>query len=488
MSDNNTINSSSGSIPSGGFKGSDLPPLVTDEPPKVLIAGAGLAGLVLGIYLEEAGIPYEIFERTAEIKPLGAIMCLTSNILPALEQIRVYEDLLKFSKPCRQGTFYTGDLKLIGSFASKDEELTGYDRLLFARPELYDTLFKRIPPHKIHMSKKVLSFQQNHEGVMLRFSDNTTLHGDILVGADGAHSSVRQHLYKTMDQQGLLPKSDNKNMNKGYISFLGTTGPLDPAKYPAVLDPACENNFMIGDGATPYTWVTFTVPGNKICWNIIVQLGLAEVEDDQFKTSDWVPQQNKKMLDSIRHFKTPYGTMGELFDESPVEGISKVYYEDMLFETWTHGRTVLIGDAAHKLLPSTGQGAVNAMQDAVILANCLYDIKPTSFENIKIALNEYRDQRFELVKAQYATSHFVAKLQYGHTMWERILRHCIFNWLPKSLQIKQVVKDSAYRPQANFMPEAPTRGSIPITRQKPSRRVQEEEAKKAAAATAAAAI
>lgn len=88
---------------------------------------------------------------------------------------------------------------------------------------------------------------------MLRFSDNTTLHGDILVGADGAHSSVRQHLYKTMDQQGLLPKSDNKNMNKGYISFLGTTGPLDPAKYPAVLDPACENNFMIGDGATPYT-------------------------------------------------------------------------------------------------------------------------------------------------------------------------------------------------------------------------------------------
>jgi NADPH-dependent 2,4-dienoyl-CoA reductase/sulfur reductase-like enzyme len=71
MSDNNTINSSSGSIPSGGFKGSDLPPLVTDEPPKVLIAGAGLAGLVLGIYLEEAGIPYEIFERTAEIKPLG---------------------------------------------------------------------------------------------------------------------------------------------------------------------------------------------------------------------------------------------------------------------------------------------------------------------------------------------------------------------------------------------------------------------------------
>lgn len=57
------------------FKGSDLPPLMTDGPPRVLIAGAGLAGLFLGILLEKAGIPYEIFERAAEIKPLGNNYC-----------------------------------------------------------------------------------------------------------------------------------------------------------------------------------------------------------------------------------------------------------------------------------------------------------------------------------------------------------------------------------------------------------------------------
>jgi hypothetical protein len=59
------------SSPTGGFKGSDLPPLVTDRPPRVLIAGGGLGGLFLGLLLEKAGIPYEIFERSAEIKPLG---------------------------------------------------------------------------------------------------------------------------------------------------------------------------------------------------------------------------------------------------------------------------------------------------------------------------------------------------------------------------------------------------------------------------------
>ncbi len=59
------------SLSPAGTKGSDLPPLVTDRPPRVLIAGGGLGGLFLGILLEKAGIPYEIYERSAEIKPLG---------------------------------------------------------------------------------------------------------------------------------------------------------------------------------------------------------------------------------------------------------------------------------------------------------------------------------------------------------------------------------------------------------------------------------
>lgn len=78
---------------------------------------------------------------------------------------------------------------------------------------------------------------------------------------------------------------------------------------------------------------------------MIVQLGIDATADEQVKSSDWVPQeQNKRMMDSIRHFKTPYGTIGDLFDVTPIERVSKVYFEDQLFHTWHHGRTVLIGD------------------------------------------------------------------------------------------------------------------------------------------------
>ncbi|KAF9536443.1 hypothetical protein EC957_010933 [Mortierella hygrophila] len=473
--------------PTSCFKGSDLPPLVTDRPPRVLIAGAGLAGLFLGILLEKAGIPYEIFERSAQIRHLGAIMCLSPNILPAFEQLGLLDELLSFSKPSFGGVMLTDKLKLIGKGVANCTDLIGYDRVLFARPELHDMLFNKIPKEKLHMSKKVLSFQQNHEGVMLRFSDNTTIHGDILVGADGAHSAVRQHLYKSLEKEGLLPKADTKDMNKGYISLVGTTGALDPVKYPGLLNEDSEAFYMVGDKNTPYTWVTFTIPGNRICWNVVIQLGIAEFANEQFKSSDWVPQQNQKMMDEIRHFKTPYGTMGDLFDATDVEGVSKVFFEDMLFETWNHGRTILIGDAAHKLLPSSGAGAVNAMQDAVLLANHLYDIFPTSFENIKTALIEYKEERFDAIKDQYPQSYISAKLIFGHTFSERVLRHIVFNWLPKSLQRKQLLKDTAYRPQANFLPQAPKRGSLDVIPQRPSKRIEkekEEAAKKEVAATA----
>ncbi|KAF9536751.1 hypothetical protein EC957_009804, partial [Mortierella hygrophila] len=331
-------------IQSTPLSNSAVPPVKANKLPHVLIGGAGLAGLFLGILLERAGIPYEIFERSAEPRPLGAIMCLSPNILSAFEQLDLLDELLSFSKPSFSVVMLTEKLKLIGKSVASNTDIIGYDRVLFARPELHDMLFKKIPKDKIHMSKKIVTLDQDQDGVTVTFDDNTTAHGDILVGADGAHSAVRHHLYKTLEKEGLLPESDTKDMSKGYISLVGTTNALDPAKYPGVLKKDSEAFYMVGDKDTPYTWVTFTIPGNRICWNVIIQLGLSSTADEHAASSDWNNQDNKKMMDEIRHFKTPYGTIGDLFDATDIEKVSKVYFEDKLFETWTRGRTVLIGD------------------------------------------------------------------------------------------------------------------------------------------------
>ena len=91
-----------------------------------------------------------------------------------------------------------------------------------------------------------MSLEQNKEGVMIRCADGTTYHGDILVGADGAYSGVRQALYKRMDKAGTLPPSDLDELNKGFICMVGTTDPLDPVKYPGLDSEIANINQIIG--------------------------------------------------------------------------------------------------------------------------------------------------------------------------------------------------------------------------------------------------
>ncbi|OAQ29402.1 hypothetical protein K457DRAFT_19209, partial [Linnemannia elongata AG-77] len=124
------------------------------------------------------------------------------------------------------------------------------------------------------------------------------------------------------------------------------------------------------------------------------------------------------------------------------------------------------------LLASSVAGAVNATQDAVLLANHLFDIKPNSFENIKTALSDYRNGRFDAIKDQYPQSYMSTKLIYGHRL------------APRFAPGKQMPKDTAYRPQANFLPQAPKRGTMDVIPQRPSKRFEQDkkEAKPAAAA------
>ncbi|KAF9563530.1 hypothetical protein EC968_004830 [Mortierella alpina] len=465
---------------------SQPPPVSDGKTPHVLIVGAGLAGLLLAILLDRAKIPYEIYERANEIKPLGALMSLNASILTALDQLGLLEELEKVSLPNNKMTFCSDDLKVIGAFEVADEkEILGYDRIAFSRPELYDLLASKISPEKLHFGKKVMSVAQNKDGIMIRCSDGTTYHGDILVGADGAYSGVRQGLYKLLQQEGQLPPSDSMELSKGFICMVGTTDPLDPAKYPGLTDSRSNAYQVIGKGSQ-YTWSAFSVPENKICWNVVVQLTSVQHEDEKFRNSEWGPESNDALIKEVENFKTPYNcTMGDLIAQTPRERISKVFLEDKLFETWHAGRTVLIGDAAHKLLPSAGQGAVTAMQDSVVLANCLYELQSLDCADITAALQDFKDQRYPHVKEQYDASKMNAKIVYGQTFFERTIRHVVFNYMPKSVQMKNVSKGTANRPQALFLPFVPKRGTCPVIAQKPSKRyLEEQEMAKIATATA----
>lgn len=119
------------------------------------------------------------------------------------------------------------------------------------------------------------------------------------------------------------------------------------------------------------------------------------------------------------------------------------------------------------------------MEDAVIIANCIYELGSSfSKTDIEAALTDYRSQRFEHAKQQVENSNMAGKLFYGQTWLERLIRRAVLNWIPKSFEKASLTQAVAYRPQATFLPMVPKRGTFPILPQKLSKRYEEEQAKK----------
>ncbi|KAF9315984.1 hypothetical protein BG003_002444 [Podila horticola] len=367
-----------------------LKPPLTDEEwanlekPKVLIVGAGIGGLMLGNFLQKGGIPYEVFERMDVVKPLGVFG-------PLFEQIGILDDLKAIGKLNLGLEYLREDLsRLLVMDTSERLELTGSNEYLVARPELYDLLLRQIPKEKIHMSKKVLSFMQNEDGVMIRCADNQTHHGDILVGADGAHSAVRQHLYKELKQKKKLPSSDDAPLPFNCVCLVGHTEVLDPEAFPDLSLPYSKFNTVLG----------------------IVQFLTKETskQHDSFRNSEWGLEAADAMCKEVRHFKVPGGkegtitTIGDLIERTPKHLISKVMLEEKIFNTWFGGRTVLLGDACHKLNPAGGAGALTAIQDAVALANWICTLQTKKASEIEKSFKEYHAERYPLVKQAYETS------------------------------------------------------------------------------------
>ncbi|KAF9583761.1 hypothetical protein BGW38_008607 [Lunasporangiospora selenospora] len=377
---------------------------------RVLIVGAGIGGLMLGALLERAGIEFAIFERAREVKPLGSALSLGANVMPLFEQLGILDEVLAHAKPF--------------GFS------TGYNERREATRTLDYSPAQKI---KIFMSKKVLSFLQNKDGVMIRCSDNTTYHGELLVGADGAYSGVRQTLYKQMAERGELPRGDDADLPFNSVCLVGQTRPMDPEQFPHLKDDYTWFETTIGENK-PYAWVTFTTRSNTICWMVLRHLDdqVSRELDSSFRNSEWGPESAEQMCREVRDFPVPRGTLtiGDLIDATPAEYISKVMLEEKMFETWYNGRTCLIGD-----------GAVSAIQDAVTLANCIYELPDSpSVEEIQQAYQHYRNERFPLARTAYNTSHRLAS----------IVEQAIFT---RSLHVMY-----AYRPQASFLPQVPDLG------------------------------
>lgn len=117
---------------------------------------------------------------------------------------------------------------------------------------LYDLMLRQVPSDRIHMNKKVLSTKQDGNGIVLRCSDGTEYDGDILVGADGAYSAVRQSLYAELKKANRLPADDALPLPFSTVCLVGQTRSLTAEEFPDIAKESCQFINTLG-GDRPYS-------------------------------------------------------------------------------------------------------------------------------------------------------------------------------------------------------------------------------------------
>ncbi|KAF9306290.1 hypothetical protein BG003_001057, partial [Podila horticola] len=201
--------------------------------PTVLISGGGISGLTLAILLHKANIPFFVLERAIAIKPLGSGISLGGHISPLFRQFGICDEFVELAKEYNVMTMLTEDLDVVNTIEFDWlRKAVGYPEYIISTPELYNLLWRQIPRERILLGKKILSFTQNSEIALVRCSDGSAYYGNILVGADGAYSAVRQQLYKDLKAEQKLPASDDAALPFNCVCLVGQTEVLDPEKFP----------------------------------------------------------------------------------------------------------------------------------------------------------------------------------------------------------------------------------------------------------------
>ncbi|KAF9357611.1 hypothetical protein BGX26_003402 [Mortierella sp. AD094] len=501
--------------------------------PQIIIVGAGIAGLCLAIMLERAGMQrYIILEKTPKVCSLGSALCLSATMLRCFDQLGLLQEVIEISKPAIGNVFLDSDLKHLGNLSAahieKRQVLYGYFNVIVPRPDFHRVLIRHVPTNKICFSKRVLDLTQTNEYAQVRCSDKSVYRADIVIGADGAYSGVRQSLYKSILSENKsgqtktatkrtslvpaalkkvalrsstferyyeggaqksdirLPDSDQMPLRFDQHAVVGITKPLDPEMYPFLNSKYCEIVTILAKNGFS-AWLAPT-KGNRISWHLASRTFMTPLEQAQaaagvpanFKLSQWGPESVDEILelDYVKNQKSPYGgTLKDLFDQTEKGTAVRIMLEDKAFKTWHYRRTVLVGDACHKIIPFSGTGTLQAILDCIILANALYDMPDgDTFTPLDItrAFQTYYVQRVNGATAAVKASTQVSKFVSGNGLFSHFIRKTTLASIPEFVVTFVGDRVFANRPILTFLPFVPDFGTRKSDPQPLGRRDREE--------------
>ncbi len=310
---------------------------------RVLIVGGGIGGLAAAAALRRVGIQAALFERAAKLQEVGAGLSLWSNAVTALARLGLKEVIVEQGSTIESAVTLTAQGRILSQVPIGDlgREI-GSPSVGVHRADLQQALLAAVEPQPVQLGAECTSVDQDAEGVTVRFADGREARGSILIGADGIQSAVRRQLW------GHAPPR-----YAGYFAFRGIAVCEHPDLPPGVTKLGLGAGTQIGllhCGAGRIYWFA-TINGPQGAHNPAGSFKREALE--RFK--GWLP-----LVTAVVEATEESALLGnDILDRPPVR-------------RWGRGRISLLGDAAHPTTPNLGQGACQALEDAVVLADSLH--------------------------------------------------------------------------------------------------------------------
>ncbi len=362
----------------------------------ISIIGGGIGGLTLGNFLKQQNIDFKIYESAPEIKPVGAGIAMAGNAMQIFDKLGLKEKIENAGTKMHALIITDNELKTISKTdVRKLEKKYNVSNTAIHRADLQRILSENISEH-IVLNKR-LSTIDKRDNYRLTFEDKTEIESEIVFGADGVKSLVRNQILKSGEIR-----------NAGQKCWRGVLQTEIPEKY-------SHNAYEMWGKGKRFGFVK--VRENTLYWYALVN---EKLYSDDMNLIEEFADFHPDILQIIAKTAKTNLIFSDIIDIKPMN-------------QWSAENLCLIGDAAHAMTPNMGQGACQAVEDAYVLSKLLETER--DWNNI---FHRFEQLRKAKVHHLVNTSWTIGKI----AQWENFInvRNFIFRMLPESVNQKQMEK------------------------------------------------
>jgi len=360
---------------------------------RIAIIGAGIGGLSLGLALRERGLRADVFEQAGALTEIGAAIALSANATREYSRLGLLDELATASTAPTELIYRdwrTGDRIAAHAVANDDWYVRRFGAPYFGihRADLQKTLGAAFGMQNLHLGCRLVDLVDQRDGVVLQFANGRVEHADLVVGADGVRSTVRRWVTGADDA-----------IYSGTSAFRGI---VPTENLPSLPDPHAIQFWMGPDAHLLHYAIGGA--GELVNFFAVVESprfwphdgSVAEVPDDVPVASfrGWHPA----VTEMIRAAASPI--RWGLFAVRPLL-------------RWYRGRVVVLGDAAHGMLPHHGQGANTSIEDAFALGALVADAGSSDLEPVLARFQQLRRARTRRIQRSSWVTNSLLHLRAG---------------------------------------------------------------------------